>query len=188
MFTGLIEEIGKVVKYDDNRLWLSADLGPLRIGESICVEGVCLTVSSKAKNRFCFDVGPETKRITTLGKLARGFSVNLERALRIGDRLGGHWVTGHVEDTGSICEIASEGSSRWYTISFPQTLRRYFVPKGSLAVDGISLTIVSVKGRRVKVMIVPHTLRNTTLPMKKVGDLVNLEPDILAKYARGPVR
>jgi riboflavin synthase alpha subunit len=183
MFTGIVEAIGKVVKYDANRLGIRASFRQIRLGESISVDGVCLTVARKAGPRLFFDVGPETRRVTTLGRLKPGRSVNLERALRVGDRLGGHWVTGHVERTGSIRKIERTGSNRWITLTVPPAIAKYVVTKGSLTVDGISLTVVSIKQNQVKIMLVPHTLKHTTLAQKQMGDAVNLEPDLIAKYA-----
>ena len=183
MFTGIIETIGKVVKYDGNRLGIRAPFRRVRLGESVCVDGVCLTVARKAGLTLFFDVGPETRRVTALGALRPGSRVNLERALRLGDRVGGHWVAGHVESTGTVQETARTGRSRWMEIALPQVVARYVAPKGSLAVDGVSLTVVSLKKNSVKIMLVPHTLSHTTLGAKKPGDAVNLEADVLSRYA-----
>jgi len=183
MFTGIIQAIGKVVKYDGSRLWVAAPFRHVTLGESISIDGVCLTVASRKGQTLAFDVGKETRRVTTLRKRPVGSRLNLERALRVGDRLGGHWVSGHVEATGRIRGIEKGRASGWYTISIPQAIQRYVVPKGSLAVDGISLTVASVRNGRARIMIIPHTLSHTTLRDKKVGDPVNLEPDLLAKYA-----
>lgn len=182
MFTGIIQAVGKVVKYDGNRFWIRAPFRRVRRGESISVEGVCLTVASQKGFALAFEVGPETRRVTTLGRLLPGSSVNLERALRVGDPLGGHWVSGHVEQTGRISKIEKAGRNRWFTFQLPQAVRRYVVPKGSLAVDGISLTVASTRSDTARVMIIPHTLSHTTLGKKEVGDRVNLEPDLLVKY------
>lgn len=183
MFTGIIEALGKVVKCDGEALEIQSPFRRVRQGESISIDGVCLTVTRQTGSRLMFDVGPETRRVTTLGKLKPGERVNLERALQIGDRLGGHWVTGHVEETGTISRVAPSGPNRWITIKIPRRMARYIVPKGSLAVDGISLTIVDIRQDRARLMIIPHTLSHTTLGRKKPGDRVNLEPDIMAKYA-----
>jgi riboflavin synthase alpha subunit len=191
MFTGLIEAIGKVVKCDGETLLVCVPLRAVRLGESISVEGVCLTVKRKTAFGVAFDLGPETRRVTTLSRLTPGSSVNLERALRIGDRVGGHWVTGHVESTGRIESLKSSGRNRWISIGIPRTLVRYMMPKGSVTVDGISLTVVSIQGSQVKLMLIPHTLKHTTLGRKKAGDAVNVEPDLIAKYAlahRGAAR
>jgi riboflavin synthase alpha subunit len=182
MFTGIIEALGKVVKYDGNRLSVWVPFRSWHLGESIAVDGVCLTATRRRGKVLTFDIGPETRRVTTLGALRVGSGVNLERALRMGDRLGGHLVSGHVEQTGRIEKLERDGPNRWIFISFPRFLRRYLIPKGSLTVDGISLTVVSIRRNVVKIMLVPHTLSHTTLGRKKPGDRVNLEPDLLAKY------
>ncbi|MFA5974642.1 MAG: riboflavin synthase [Elusimicrobiota bacterium] len=184
MFTGIIETIGKVVKYERNAAWIQLPFRRLSLGESVCVDGVCLTASSIRGSTARFDIGPETARITTLGSLKPGSCVNLERALRIGDRLGGHWVTGHVEDRGRIVKIEDAGDSCFLSLKVPAALTRYIIAKGSLTIDGISLTIVSRRKRQVKIMLIPHTLSHTTLGHKRPGDWVNLETDILAKYAQ----
>ncbi len=183
MFTGIIQAIGKVVKYDGNKLYLTAAFSGIRLGESISVDGVCLTVAVKKGKHLVFDVGRQTQRITTLGRLVPGASVNLERALRVGDRLGGHWVSGHVEQTGTVLKIEKSRQSWWMTFRIPRVMVKYVVPKGSIAVDGISLTVAARRGPRMSLMIIPHTLSHTTLGKKNVGDRVNLEPDLLAKYA-----
>jgi riboflavin synthase len=182
MFTGIIQAIGKVVKYDGKRLWISTPFRNVHSGESISIDGVCLTVAVKKGLNLGFDVGKETQRITTLGQLKKGERVNLERALRVGDRLGGHWVSGHVEATGQLRKIEKGRQSSWYTFRAPKAMRRFLKSKGSIAIDGISLTIASVRGDHVKIMIIPHTLSHTTMREKKVGDPVNMEPDLLAKY------
>lgn len=184
MFTGIIAAVGKVVKYERSKLWVRAPFRRVSLGESISVEGVCLTVAGRRGDLLSFDVGPETARITTLGQLKAPARVNLERALRVGDRLGGHWVTGHVEETGTITQIERAGTNRWFYLRIPKSFLPLVIAKGSLAVDGISLTVVSRKARVVKLMLIPHTLAHTTLGSKKVGDVVNLEADLLAKYAR----
>ncbi len=183
MFTGIIDAIGKVVKFERNRAWIRLPYRGVRKGESICVDGVCLTVAARSGRVMAFDIGPETRRITTLGKLRPDSRVNLERALRVGDRLGGHWVSGHVENMGRIVKWEPDGRDRWVTIDVPRVLHRFLLPKGSLSVDGISLTIAFLRQGRVRIMLIPHTLRATTLGAKKVGDPVNLEADLLAKYA-----
>jgi riboflavin synthase len=183
MFTGIIQTIGKVVKYDGKRVWIAAPLAGIGRGESVAVDGVCLTVCARASRRLGFDIGLQTQRVTTLERLRPGVRVNLERALRYGDHLGGHWVSGHVEQTGRIVKVEKGRKSWWFTFRVPGAMRRYIVPRGSLAIDGISLTTAIVHGNRVKIMIIPHTLKNTTLGQKKAGDLVNLEPDLIAKYA-----
>jgi riboflavin synthase len=183
MFTGIIQAIGKVVKSDGHRLWIRCPFRRIRLGESISVEGVCLTVAAQKKGALAFDVGSETRRVTTHGRFRVGRRVNLERSLRVGERLGGHWVSGHVEETGRILRIQKAKRNWWFTFSLPKVIRRFVVSKGSLAIDGISLTVAFVKKNQARVMIIPHTLSHTTLSDKKEGDAVNLEPDLLAKYA-----
>jgi riboflavin synthase alpha subunit len=183
MFTGIIQSIGKVIKYDGRKLWINAPFRNVRLGESLSIDGVCLTVAARKGRQLSFDVGKETQRITTLGAAAVGSCVNLERALRVGDRLGGHWVSGHVEATGKILKIEKARQSSWFTFRAPKAIRRFMRAKGSIAIDGISLTIAAVRGEEVKIMVIPHTLSHTTLSDKKVGEHVNMEADLLAKYA-----
>ena len=198
MFTGLISAIGKVVKYDGTRpphnrrasaercggrLGIRVPFSHVRLGESLSVDGVCLTVAFKESGTVFFDVGPETRRVTTLGGLKPGSRVNMERALRVGDRVGGHWVTGHVEQTGRLVKVKPAGRSRWIEVIVPHAVARYVVPKGSLAVDGVSLTVADVQKNKITIMLIPHTLSHTTLGQKKSGDKVNVEADLLAKYA-----
>ncbi len=152
------------------------------------IEGVCLTVTRRAASTATFHVGPETARITTLGELSVGQALNLERALRWGDRIGGHWVTGHVEQTGTIKHIKPSGKIFWVTVEVPKKMTRYITSKGSLALDGISLTVVSKRNRLIDLMIIPHTWTHTTLSRKKAGARVNLEADVLAKYALGKIK
>jgi riboflavin synthase alpha subunit len=187
MFTGLIGAMGKVVEFRTSRLRLST---PWRLqkGESVAIDGVCLTVENLRGKTVDFNVGPETRRITTLGSLKMGQHVNLERALRVGDRLGGHWVTGHVEGTGRILSITSESDVHWVSVDVPRDLMPAVLYKGSLSVDGISLTVARTRARRASFMIIPHTWSHTTLSQKKVGDSVNLETDLLARYALRPTR
>jgi riboflavin synthase alpha subunit len=182
VFTGLISAVGKVLESGSSRLRIQTPFRDLQSGESISVDGVCLTVAEKKSGLAAFDVGPETRRVTTLALRRAGDLVNLERALRIGDRLGGHYVTGHVEGVGRLAALRAEGASRWIEVEFPRALARFVVSKGSIAIDGISLTVASVRGNRLSVMIIPHTLQNTNLKTRAAGDRVNLETDILAKY------
>jgi riboflavin synthase len=183
MFTGLIQAIGKVVEYDGKTLRLQTPFRRLARGESINIDGVCLTVVSGSGAHAAFEVGPETARVTTLGRAQPGTRFNLERALRFGDRLGGHWVSGHVEATARILSIERAGRHWWFTISLPRALRKFVIPKGSIAVDGISLTVAKLKTSSMTLMIIPHTFSHTTLGRKRQGDAVNLETDLLAKYA-----
>lgn len=193
MFTGLIETLGTVQQLAcgqgqpcevGRRLTITAPTiaRELKVGDSVAVNGVCLTVVLRDDDAFRFEVGPETLRRTNLGALQPGDKVNLERALRIGDRLGGHFVQGHVDDVGTIAQRLEEGDWVLLWISCPAALTQQMVPKGSIAVDGISLTLVDVGKDRFSVALIPHTLSLTTLGFKQVGETVNLETDILAKY------
>jgi riboflavin synthase len=158
---------------------LSPELAP---GDSIAVNGVCLTVVSADADGVHLDVSPETLRVSALGALKRGARVNLERAMRADSRVGGHFVQGHVDGTGSIEEIRQDGDCWWLTVRFPPSLAAQIVRKGAIAVDGISLTVAGVDDRRFDVQIVPFTWDHTNLRLVKVNDLVNLECDMLGKY------
>lgn len=189
MFTGIIEEMGTVVSVthhqDGARLRVRAGalLDGARIGESIAVSGVCLTVITASPGEFEADLAAETLRRTTLGILRPGDQVNLERPLRLDQRLGGHIVQGHVDGVGTVTAIKPEGDGIWMEITPPPDLVRYIAEKGSVAVDGISLTVAAVAdGGRFAVALIPHTLAVTTLGRTRVGGQVNLEVDILAKY------
>jgi riboflavin synthase len=188
MFTGLIQGLGKVVRWDGAQLTVDLPYKSLQKGESIAVEGACLTVAAARGSRALFDVGPETRRVTTLGSLKPGRPVNVERALRWGDAIGGHCVTGHVDGVGTIAGLERDGRNWWLTVRVPAALTRQLTAKGSVTIDGISLTVVSIKGSLLKVMIIPHTYAHTTLCTKSVGDSVNLETDVMAKYATAPKR
>lgn len=188
MFTGLVEELGVVQALD--RGLQSATLTILarrvthgmQIGESLTVNGVCLTVVRLVENGFVVDVSPETLRVTTLGALAAGDGVNLERAMRLGDRLGGHLVSGHVEAVGRVVGRTPEGNSVVLTIEGPREVLRYCVGKGSVTVDGVSLTINALTDKTFSVAIIPHTAQVTTLGLKAPGAMVNLEPDLIGKF------
>ena len=188
MFTGLVETLGTVRRLaadDAGRLLVIAAprIAPeLQIGESVAVNGACLTVVQRDSEAFAFQAGPETLRRTNLGELAVGDRVNLERALRLNDRLGGHFVQGHIDGVGRIADRQRQGD--WETVWFScaPELTRCIVSKGSVAVDGISLTVVDVTADRFSVALIPHTLALTTLGFKPVGAAINLETDILAKY------
>jgi riboflavin synthase len=189
MFTGLIEELGRVLslkKGDPLHLAIQAEetARGLTLGSSIAVNGVCLTVTDLSDKSFTADLSPETLKVTNLGELRPGERVNLERPLRLGDRLGGHWVSGHVDGVGEIRERASTGSDIRFVFSYPSHLGDLLVPKGSVAVDGISLTLVDVGRDLFTVQIIPFTLRNTTLAEKRVREKVNLEMDLMAKYVK----
>ena len=188
MFTGLIAELGTVERLAEGstscQLTVRAQkiLPGVKIGDSIAVNGVCLTVVHLQGNRFTADVMPETVRRTTLRQLQPGDRVNLEKALRPTDGLDGHIVQGHVEGVGTIREIAPEGNALVYRIETPKELLRYIVEKGSVAIDGISLTVTETDDTGFSVSLIPHTAKMTTLGYKSVGDSVNLETDILARY------
>lgn len=188
MFTGLIAELGTAERLAEGstscQLTIRAQkiLPGVKIGDSIAVNGVCLTVVHLQGNRFTADVMPETVRRTTLRQLQPGDRVNLEKALRPTDGLDGHIVQGHVEGVGTIREIAPEGNALAYRIETPKELLRYIVEKGSVAIDGISLTVTETDDTGFSVSLIPHTAKMTTLGYKSVGDSVNLETDILARY------
>ncbi len=152
------------------------------------MSGACLTVTARRGRRFTVDVSPETLRRTTLGALAPGARVNLERALRVGDRLGGHIVQGHVDGTGQLASVRRDGGWLLYTFSAPPAVRPYLVEKGSVAVDGVSLTVFACRGGTFTVALIPHTLAETTLGALRPGDRVNLEADVLMKHVEALVR
>jgi riboflavin synthase len=187
MFTGLIEAVGEIVEAKGTSLGRrlrvrTALAGELTPGESLAVNGVCLTVIVSENGEVHADVGPETGRITTLGAIARGQPVNLERSMRADARLGGHFVLGHVDGVGTIEDMRVEAGAHWLTISFPRTLAPYLIRKGSIAVDGISLTIAGLGEAKFDVMIIPFTWEHTNLARLKPGDHVNIECDVIGKY------
>lgn len=189
MFTGIIEEAGTVVSLETTpkgcRYVVEAPVCSqgAQLGESIANNGCCLTVVAIDGARLTFDLLEETRRATNLLGLKPGSRVNLERSLRADARLGGHFVTGHVDGTASVIRWEREGSDYVLEVEVPDGGERYLVPKGSIAIDGISLTVGKVEGRRFNVWIIPHTYQVTTLQDRKTGDAVNLEYDLLAKYA-----
>ena len=188
MFTGLVEEIGMVQAATkaakSAKITIKADkvLEGARLGDSISTNGVCLTVTEISSNSFSVDVMAETMRKSNLNLVSSGDKVNLERALRLGDRLGGHLVSGHIDGMGTITNYEKEENAVWVTIGADSELLRYIVQKGSIAIDGISLTVAYVDEAVFKVSIIPHTKEVTTLLRKKVGDIVNLECDVIGKY------
>jgi riboflavin synthase len=184
MFTGIVEEIGVVSEASRGLLAVEAHkvLEETKVGNSMAVNGVCLTVVSLEGHRLAVNVMPETFRRTNLGGLHYGDQVNLERALTAGTRLGGHFVLGHVDDTGEVVNVASEESARIMRVSPPRRLMPYIVDKGFVAVDGVSLTIAGLDEFSFVVSLVGYTVGHTTLERKEPGDVVNLEVDILAKY------
>ena len=184
MFTGIVEEVGVVAKISDNGMTVRATkvTEDLKLGDSIAVNGTCLTAVSFDRTEFSVDLSPETMRRTSLGQLSVGGPVNLERALLASDRMGGHIVQGHVDGTGRIMSTKRDGDSTIFRIRVPKRLNRYIVEKGFVAVDGISLTVVKRGASSFTLAVIPYTLANTNLAALSVGDRVNLEADILAKY------
>ena len=186
MFTGLVEAVGRVASVEDvasgRRLRVQTSLAPLTPGDSVSVNGVCLTATAIDGDTFSADVGPETLRVTTLGRLKGGETVNLERSMRADGRFGGHFVQGHVDGTGTVVAIRPDGEAHWLTVAFPGPLAPLFVPKGSVAIDGISLTVAALRDSQLDVMIIPFTWQATTLASRQVGDMVNLECDMIGKY------
>ena len=189
MFTGLVEDVGTVARADrrSDALVLAIrtqriPLGELAVGESICHDGACLTVTEIGRETFSVLAGAETLARTTLGGLRAGHSVNLERALRVGDRLGGHWVTGHIDGTGELAFRRDLGANLVLGVRAVPQLLRYIVEKGSIAIAGVSLTVNAVDADHFAVAIIPHTRDHTTLGARAIGDRVNLEVDILAKH------
>jgi riboflavin synthase len=187
MFTGIIEKIGEVAEIKPTaagfRLRLNTVLSPeLKPGDSLAVNGVCLTVVAADADGVHMDLSPETVRVSALGTLKRGSQVNLERPLLATTRVDGHFVQGHVDATGTIEEIRRDGDSWWMTVKYPPSLAALIVRKGSIAVDGISLTVAGVDDKRFDVQIIPFTWSHTALRFGKVNDLVNLEFDLIGKY------
>jgi riboflavin synthase len=188
MFTGIVEDKGKVLKVDHRRemkrltIDVPFDLTEMQVGDSINVNGVCLTVVEKRGRAISVDLSPESLQKTTLARVKEADKVNLERALRLSDRLGGHIVTGHIDGIGTITERKTEGNSLHLRVRIPQAITPYMVQKGSIAIDGISLTVNEFGEDWVRLTLIPYTLQKTTLREKKVGEEVNVEADILGKY------
>ena len=187
MFTGLIEAVGEVAELkptpSGSRLRLRTVIAhELRPGDSVAVNGVCLTVVAADADGVHADVSPETLRVTALGSLERGALVNLERPVRADARMGGHFVQGHIDATGTVEDIRPDGDAFWLTVRYPPLLAPYIVRKGSIAVNGISLTVAGVDDRRFDVQIIPYTWEHTNLHLARHGELVNIECDILGKY------
>jgi len=194
LFTGIIQATGRVEQRGTSgsgaRLTIATPrpLPRLALGESIAVNGACLTVAARRDRRFAVDVSPETLRRTTLGRMAPGTRVNLERALRMGDRMGGHIVQGHVDGVGRLEKVTRDGDWLLYRFRAPRTLAPYLVEKGSIAVDGVSLTVSACRGPSFTAALIPHTLEQTTLGERKPGDRVNLEADVLLKQIERMLR
>ncbi len=187
MFTGLIEEVGQVVSREGPRLAVGARtvLEDAAVGVSIAVNGVCLTLVERRAGQFGVDLGPETLARTTLGELAPGDAVNLERPLRLGGPVGGHLVQGHVDGVGLVADMIREGETGRLRIEWQDAaLRALLIPQGSVAVDGVSLTVASLGDRAFEIMVIPHTMASTTLGALKAGRRVNLEMDMIGKYVQ----
>lgn len=188
MFTGIVEEMGAVISLEKSlagtrmTLLASTVMSDLKIGDSVSVNGICLTVISKSESNFAVEVSPETLSVTTLGLLAAGTPVNLERAMKLNERIGGHLVAGHVDGVGTIRSRHQEGNAIVFTIEAPQDILKYCIVKGSITVDGISLTINDISNHGFSIAIIPHTAKVTTLGLKQVNDPVNLESDLIGKY------
>ena len=194
MFTGIVEELGTIrsIRRGAASAVLSigaeAVLSDLRIGDSVAVNGVCLTATGVDGSGFTADVMHETLQRSSLGALGPGSRVNLERAMAADGRFGGHIVSGHIDGTGTIAERRRDDNAVWYTVSASPALLRYIVEKGSVAIDGISLTVASVEADRFSVSVIPHTAAVTVLGRKRPGDIVNLETDIIGKYVEKLLR
>jgi len=187
MFTGIVEAVGLLGEVRDTgrgcRVAIHTALASqMKPGDSLALNGVCLTVTLIDGDQVLADIGPETARVTTLGGLRCGQAVNLERPMRIDGRIDGHFVLGHVDGVGTVEGVRPEAESHWLTVTFPPELAAYFVHKGSVAVDGISLTVATLGDRRFEVQVVPYTWAHTALPWLRAGDTVNLECDMLGKY------
>jgi len=188
MFTGIIEGLGTLAAIRSSasgaRISVEADysLSGTRVGDSIAVNGACLTAVTVAGRRFEVDISPESLAMTTFAEARKGDRVNLERALRLGDRLDGHLVTGHVDGIGNIASRTRVGSAIEIAVTIPENLSRYLIHKGSVAVDGVSLTINACEPQQFKISIIPHTARMTTVGFKPVGSRVNIETDLIGKY------
>ncbi len=187
MFTGLVELKGVLARRARRgpgyRVVVASALGPLALGESVSVSGACLTVVSSEAGSFEADVSLETAEKTTLGALPMGGEVNLERALRVGDRLGGHWVSGHVDGIAQLLSATPAGEAQRLAFAYPSELARFIAVKGSITLDGVSLTVNAVSPDSLEVMVIPHTLKVTTLGALRPGTPLNLEVDTLARYA-----
>lgn len=187
MFTGIVETVGTLVEVKTTsgglRISIETALAPeVSVGDSVAVSGVCLTVILVDGKNVLADVGPETARVTTLGALRRGQPVNLERSMRPDGRIGGHFVLGHADGVGTVDEVRPEGESQWLTVGFAPALAPFLIRRGSVTVDGISLTIAGLGDRQFDVQVIPFTWSNTSLKTLKKGDRVNLECDMIGKY------
>lgn len=193
MFTGLIDAVGTLASRSPLEAGWRFEVScpyaaDVQVGESLAVNGVCLTAAGLEPDRIVVDVSPETLQVTTLGELSPGDPVNLERAMRLDGRMGGHLVQGHVDGTGRIRAIRPMGECYWVSVTYPPALGIYFVPRGSVTVDGISLTVAELGEELFGVQIVPHTWTHTTLGVRRPGDSVNLETDLIGKYVVNALR
>ncbi len=189
MFTGIIQSVGRIGSLErrggDVRLTVQAgalDLSDVQLGDSIAVAGCCLTVVALEGEGFAADVSNESLSLTTLGQLVAGDPVNLEKALRLADRLGGHLVSGHVDGLGKVVSARADGRSQRWTFEAPDALARYVAHKGSICIDGVSLTVNAVDGSRFGINLIPHTVAHTSFSRRRPGDAVNLEVDVVARY------
>jgi len=189
MFTGIIQTVGRIARIErrggDVRLTIDTatlDMSDVALGDSIAVSGVCLTAVELGAQSFAADVSNETLSLTSFSQLAPGSRVNLEKALRLADRLGGHMVSGHVDGLGKVVSVTTDGRSQRWTFEVPPNLTRYIAAKGSICIDGTSLTVNEVSGNRFGVNLIPHTVEHTTFVDRKAGDAVNLEVDVVARY------
>lgn len=184
MFTGIVEELGRVQTITENKIKIEskAVLDDAKLGDSIAVNGVCLTVTKINSNQFEADVSPETKKVTALRYLKAGSLVNLERAMLANGRFGGHMVLGHVDGLGKSKYIKKDGDFYNFVIEVPSDISKYVVKKGSIAINGISLTVADVDSNTITIAVIPHTFENTNLKTLQIGDYVNIETDITAKY------
>ena len=189
MFTGIIQSVGRIARLEsrggDVRLHVDTaelDLADVQLGDSIAVSGVCLTVVVLSSQGFAADVSNETLSLTTLGKHRAGGPVNLEKALRLADRLGGHLVSGHVDGVGKVVSVTPDGRSQRWNFEVPPQLARYIASKGSVCIDGTSLTVNEVDGNRFGVNLIPHTVEHTAFHARRAGDAVNIEVDLVARY------
>lgn len=189
MFTGIVQSVGRIARLEprggDVRLHVDTadlDLADVALGDSIAVSGCCLTVVSLTERGCAFDVSNESLSLTTLGELKSGDPVNLEKALRLADRLGGHLVSGHVDGLGKVVSVTTDGRSQRWMFEVPEALARYIAHKGSVTIDGVSLTVNEVEGKRFGVNLIPHTVEHTSLHARKAGDAVNIEVDVVARY------
>jgi riboflavin synthase len=188
MFTGLVENVGRIERLTfeadgGGRLCVATALGgELRPGDSIAVSGICLTATAADATGFDADVSPQTRRVTSAGTWLAGRPVNLERAVRADARLGGHFVLGHVDGVASVYGLRPDGDGHWLEVDVPEALLAGLVPKGSVAVDGVSLTVAALEGARVGIQVVPFTLEHTAIARARAGDAVNIETDVIGKY------